>query len=109
MGVGLSLQKVSTALASQLKASQVGKYAIFFKNPASSKDMTEWEPSLPEGSHRVAMTLYGAVESSKNKSVPLEVEFVSLETHNRVVQIGALPPWPWFVNAPGEFTGSGRW
>lgn len=64
--------------------------------------MAGFEPKLPLGNHRVALTKFGGKESAKDGSVRVEAEVVILETDNPNVKLGALHSWMWPISASGH-------
>lgn len=81
----------------------MSRYEGIFDQVGNAKPLNNWEPSLPQGKHRVAMVRYGGKVSGKDKTVFLEAEFVILSTDNEAVTVGAKYSCPWFINRPDEY------
>lgn len=81
----------------------MGKYETLFEQVGKARALNNWEPSIPEGKHQVALVKYGGKTSGKDKTVFLEAEFIVVETDNEKVRVGARYSWPWFINRADEF------
>lgn len=79
----------------------MGKYENLFEQVGKARTLNNWEPSIPEGKHQVALVKYGGKTSGKDKTVFLEAEFIVLKSDK--VHAGARYSWPWFINRADEF------
>jgi hypothetical protein len=81
------------------------KYGSMFDDIGDQEDMTGFEPSLPEGHHRVALVKYGPKISKKDKkTVSLEAEVIILETNNPEARVGGRHSIFWNINGKGQWT-----
>ena len=79
----------------------MSKYSNVFDDVGRQEDLGDgYEPNLPAGRHRLALTKFGGKLSTKDKSVFVEAEFVVASSNNPEVTPGDKHSWPWFINMP---------